>query len=137
MMQPADSAMVIDSSAVIAVLFGESDAPSFIKALANPGRKCMSAITRLETSIVIEARKGEPGARSLAQLMAVSGIDVVAFDSGQAEIALDAWRRYGKGRHPASLNMGDCASYALATLMNEALLFKGNDFNLTDLASVF
>jgi len=126
--------MVIDTSALCAVLFGEPDSPSFIDALAKPGRKIMSALTRLESSIVIEARKGESGARALAGLLAATGTEVIAFDAGQAEIALDAWRRYGKGRHPAALNMGDCASYALAMLVNDTLLFKGTGFALTDVA---
>jgi ribonuclease VapC len=126
--------MVIDSSALLAVLLGESDAPFFIEALASPGRKYLSAMSKLETSIVIESRKGEIGNRSLFRLLAVTGIEIIAFDSGQAEISLDAWRRYGKGRHPASLNMGDCASYALAALMGDTLLYKGNNFALTDIA---
>jgi len=126
--------MVIDTSALCAVLFGEPDGPSFIDALAKPGRKIMSALTRLESSIVIEARKGESGARALAGLLAATGTEVIAFDAGQAEIALDAWRRYGKGRHPAALNRGDCASYALAMLVNDTLLFKGTGFALTDVA---
>jgi ribonuclease VapC len=94
----------------------------------------MSAVSRLETAIVVEARKGETGAKSLAELLAVSEIEVVPFDSGQAEIALDAWRRYGKGRHQAGLNLGDCASYALAAVLNRPLLFKGDDFTKTDIA---
>jgi ribonuclease VapC len=66
----------------------------------------------------------------------LAGIEVIAFDSGQAEIALDAWRRYGRGRHPAFLNLGDCAAYALAKTLNDELLFKGGDFAKTDLAKV-
>lgn len=128
--------MVVDSSALSAVLFGEDDAERCLDALAAPERKFMSAVTRLEAGIVIEARKGDIGARALAQLLAETGIDVIPFDAGQAEIALDAWRRYGKGRHPAGLNMGDCASYALSKLLGQALLFKSEDFPLTDVARV-
>lgn len=128
--------MVIDSSALSAILFREADADLFMDALSRPGRKLMSAVTRLEAGIVVEARKGEVGARSLSRLLASARIESVAFDSGQAEIALDAWRRFGKGRHPAGLNMGDCASYALARLANEKLLYKGDDFSKTDVASV-
>lgn len=127
--------MVIDSSAIAAILFDESGSRTYIDALAAPGRKFMSAMTKLEASIVVEARKGEPGARAFIRLMAAAEIEVIAFDSGQAEIAHDAWRRFGKGRHEAALNLGDCASYALAVLLNEKLLFKGDDFTKTDVAS--
>jgi ribonuclease VapC len=126
--------VVVDSSAVSAVLFGESDADRFVSALAAPGPKYMSAVNRLEAAIVVEARKGEGGAKALAELLAVSEIEILPFDSGQAEIALDAWRRYGKGRHPAGLNLGDCAAYALAATLNRPLLFKGDDLRKTDIA---
>jgi ribonuclease VapC len=126
--------MVVDSSAVMALLFGEDGSDRYVSAVASPGRKYMSAVNRLEAGIVVEARKGEPGAKALAELLAVSEIAIVPFDSGQAEIALDAWRRYGKGRHPAGLNLGDCAAYALAATLNRPLLFKGGDFAKTDLA---
>lgn len=127
--------MVVDTSALAAVLFGESDAEKYIDALARPGRKLMSSVTRMESGLVVEARKGELGVNAYGKLLAVAGIEVIAFDAGQAEIAVDAWRRYGKGRHPAALNMGDCASYALAALRNDTLLFKGDDFSKTDLPS--
>lgn len=124
--------MIIDTSAISAILFGEVEGPAFLRALASPERKFMSAFTRLETSIVVESRKGNTGAQALAELMATSGIDTVPFDSGQAELALDAWRRYGKGRHPAGLNLGDCAAYALSRFTGEPLLYKGDDFSRTD-----
>lgn len=127
--------MVIDSSAIAAILFGEPEAGLLIKALAAPGRKLMSAVNRVEAGIVVEARKGEVGAAALARLLALESIEVIAFDAGQAEIAQDAWRRYGKGRHPAGLNMGDCAAYALAKLTGDPLLYKGGDFTLTDIAA--
>lgn len=126
--------MVVDSSALSALLFGEEGSERFAAGLASPGRKYMSALNRLETAIVVEARKGEAGAKALSALLAHAGIEVLPFDSGQAEIALDAWRRYGKGRHPAGLNLGDCAAYALASTLNQALLFKGDDFTKTDIA---
>lgn len=126
--------MVIDTSAISAILFGEAEEKSFLEVLAGPERKVMSAFTRLEASIVVEARKGEAGAHALAELMATSGIDILPFDAGQAELALDAWRRYGKGRHPAGLNLGDCSSYALARFIGEPLLYKGEDFAKTDVA---
>jgi len=97
----------------------------------------MSAMTRLECAIVIDARKGEIGLKAFSRLLAAIEIEIIAFDSGQAEIAHDAWRRYGKGRHEAGLNMGDCASYSLAKLLNDKLLYKGGDFSKTDAAAVF
>jgi ribonuclease VapC len=126
--------MVVDSSAIAAILFGESEAPAFLRALASTEAKHMSAVGHLESAIVAEARKGEAGAKAYANLLAQAGVEVVAFDASQAEVALDAWRRYGKGRHPAALNFGDCAAYALAAVGNEALLFKGEGFSKTDIA---
>jgi ribonuclease VapC len=126
--------MVIDSSAILAVLFGEPEAPRFLRDLASTERKLMSAVGFLESAMVAEARKGEVGAKSHAGIVAQAGIEVVAFDASQAEIALDAWRRYGKGRHPAALNLGDCVAYALAAAANEELVFKGGGFPKTDIA---
>ncbi len=126
--------MVIDSSAIAAILFGEPEAPSFLRALASAEPKLMSAVGHLESAIVAESRKGEIGAKAFANLVAQAGIEVVAFDASQTEVALDAWRRYGRGRHPAALNLGDCAAYALASVANQALLFKGEDFSKTDVA---
>jgi ribonuclease VapC len=126
--------MIVDTSAILAILFGEAEGAAFLRALTVPERKFMSAFTRLETSIVVESRKGSMGTHALAELMATSGIDTVPFDIGQAELAFDAWRRYGKGRHPAGLNLGDCAAYALARFTGEPLLYKGEDFPKTDVA---
>jgi ribonuclease VapC len=128
--------MVVDSSALISILLGEPEADAFAEALARPERRFMSAFNWLEASMVIEARKGLPGARLFNELASGCGIEVMPFDAGQAEVALDAWRRFGKGRHEAGLNMGDCAAYALARTMNQGLLFKGDDFLLTDVAQV-
>jgi len=124
--------MVIDSSALFAVLFGEPEAEDYVRALASSGRKFMSAVNKLETMIVVEARKGMVGTGALARLLTAAGMEIIPFDSSQAEIAMAAWRRYGKGRHPAGLNMGDCAAYALASTLNDSLLFKGGDFSRTD-----
>jgi ribonuclease VapC len=127
--------MVIDSSALLAILFGEPEADAFIEALAAPDRKFMSAMNKLEAMIVVEARKGASGASSLIKLLAAADIEIIPFDSGQSEIAMSAWRQYGRGRHPAGLNLGDCAAYALASTLNEPLLFKGGDFSKTDIAT--
>ncbi len=128
--------MVVDSSAISAILFRESDSEHFIQALASSDRKFMSAVNRLEACIVLESRKGSAGASALAALMANAEIEVLPFDASQAEVALAAWRRYGKGRHPAGLNLGDCAAYALAITLDQRLLFKGDDFARTDVAVV-
>jgi ribonuclease VapC len=125
--------MVIDTSALIAILFGELEAPFFASAIADESKKLISAFNALETGIVVEARKGEAGGRELDLLMHRAQIEIVAMNADQAEIARAAWRKYGKGNHPASLNIGDCCAYALTKYSGEPLLFKGNDFSQTDL----
>ena len=125
--------MVIDTSALIAILFGEPEAESFSQALANDPRRLISAFNALETGIVVEARKGEAGGRELDLLMHRAQIEIVAMNLDQTELARSAWRNYGKGNHPAGLNIGDCCAYALAKYSDEPLLFKGNDFKQTDI----
>ena len=125
--------MVIDASALIAILLGEPDAEAFAVAIANDPRRLISSFSALEVSIVIESKKGEAGGRELDLLMHRSQIQIVSMDSEQAELARIAWRNYGKGRHPAGLNIGDCCSYALSKFSGEPLLFKGDDFSKTDL----
>jgi len=127
--------MVIDTSALIAILFGEPEALSFTKAVADESRKLISAFNALETGIVVEARKGEAGGRELDLLLHRAQIEIVAMTADQAELARTAWRKYGKGNHPAGLNIGDCCAYALAKYSGEPLLFKGNDFSQTDIRS--
>lgn len=127
--------MVVDTSVLIAVLLGEPEAPSFIKALADETRKLISAVNALEAGIVVAARKGEAGGREFDLLLHRAGIEIVAMNADQTELARAAWRRYGKGNHPAALNIGDCCAYALAKYSGEPLLFKGNDFNQTDVQS--
>ena len=126
--------MVLDTSAVLAVLLGESDAADFAAAIQQASPRLMSAATLLETSIVIEARKGEEGARDLDLFIHKAGVEIVPVDVEQAEVARIAWRKFGKGRHPASLNYGDCFAYALARVSNSILLYKGEDFSRTDLS---
>ncbi len=125
--------MVIDSSVIIAVLLNESKSEKLARAIADNPKRLMSSFSVLECSIVIEAKKGESGGRELDLLLHRCGIDVVSFQSEQLEIARDAWRKYGKGNHPAGLNIGDCCSYALAKYSGEPLLFKGRDFPRTDI----
>jgi ribonuclease VapC len=128
--------MVIDSSAFIAVLLGEPEAEAFSQAIGSDPRSLTSAFTALETSIVIEAKKGEAGSREFDLLLHQARVEIVSMTAEQFGIARSAWRYYGKGRHPAGLNIGDCCSYALAKWAGEALLFKGDDFALTDIESV-
>jgi ribonuclease VapC len=126
--------MVIDTSALMAVLLGEPDAPRIARVIEAVSLRLLSAATLLETSIVIESRKGEAGGRELDLLLYRGGIEVVAVDQAQAETARAAWRRFGKGRHPAALNYGDCFAYALAKSRRLPLLFRGSDFAQTDIA---
>jgi len=125
--------MVIDTSVLVAILFGEPEALAFTKAVADESRKLISAFNVLETGIVVEARKGEAGGRELDLLMHRAQIEIVGMNADQAELARTAWRKYGKGNHPAGLNIGDCCAYALAKYSGEPLLFKGNDFSQTDI----
>jgi len=125
--------MVIDTSAILAILLGEPDARRFADTVGSAHPKLLSAANLLEASIVVEARKGEDGARDLDLFVYRGEIEIVPVDQEQVEVARLAWRRFGKGRHPASLNYGDCFAYALAKVSGAALLFKGADFAQTDI----
>ncbi len=126
--------MVIDTSAIAAILFGESEAERFAAAIERDASRLMSAASVLEASLVIESELGEEGGRELDLLLLRAGIDVVPFTADQLKVARHAFRRYGKGRHAAGLNYGDCFSYALSRTTGEPLLFKGEDFRQTDVA---
>ncbi|MBM3268976.1 MAG: type II toxin-antitoxin system VapC family toxin [Candidatus Sericytochromatia bacterium] len=128
--------MVIDTSAIAAHLFGEEEAPALERAIAADPVRLLSAATLLEAGIVIEARLGEAGARELDWILHKADVHVVPFDADQAEVARHAFRMYGRGRHPAGLNLGDCFAYALSVTSGEALLFKGQDFSQTDVRCV-
>lgn len=125
--------MVIDTSAILAILLAEPEAMQFISAIEIDPIRLISAPNILEAMIVIEVRKGAAGARELDLMLHKASIDVVPFTKEHAETARQVWRKYGKGNHPASLNLGDCFAYALAKSSAEPLLFKGNDFNQTDI----
>ena len=125
--------MVIDSSAIIAILLGETEAKAFSFAISEAKIKLMSTFSVLESSIVIESKKGEMGKCELDFFIFKAGIETVPFDKSQMETAITAWGKYGKGRHPAGLNIGDCCSYALSIVSGEPMLFKGDDFNKTDI----
>ena len=125
--------MIVDTSAMLAILQSEPERRQFNEAIEAAAIVRMSAATYVETSIVIEARFGAEGIRDLDRFIEVAAIELEALDEKQARAARDAFSRYGKGRHPAKLNFGDCFSYALAWIFGEPLLFKGDDFSRTDI----
>jgi ribonuclease VapC len=124
------------SSALIAILSDEPEAPGLEAAIEADSVRLLSAASLVEASIVIESRYGEAGGRELDLLVREAGIEVVAVSPEQAELARAAYRRFGRGRHPAGLNFGDCFSYALSVATDEPLLFKGDDFSKTDIHTV-
>lgn len=124
--------MVVDTSALVAVLLGEAERDAFIDLLVEAHDPLISAATLLEASIVLEARRGAEGVGDLDAVLAALGLRTVAFDAAQAAVARAAFTRFGKGRSGAELNYGDCISYALAQTMGRPLLFKGEDFGMTD-----
>ncbi len=126
--------MVIDTSAIAAILFDEPERASFNRMIEAAERRLISAPTLLESTLVVESRKGERGRAELELFIHEARLEVVAFDRNQADLAARAWRTYGKGRHPAGLNYGDCFAYALAKASRAPLLFKGSDFAQTDVA---
>ena len=128
--------MVLDSSALIAILHMEPEALAFSEAIDAAPQCYLAAPTYVEAAIVIEARLGAEGLLDLKALIDNYHIAIVPFTREHAETALLAFRHYGKGRHQARLNMGDCNAYALAKDMNELLLFKGKDFSQTDIKPV-
>ncbi|WP_129662985.1 type II toxin-antitoxin system VapC family toxin [Phytoactinopolyspora endophytica] len=128
--------MVIDTSALVAMLTDEPEAAAIEEAVETDPVRLMSTASFLETAIVIESRYGEAGGRELDLWLHRANVDLVAVDTEQAELARVAYRRYGKGRHPAGLNYGDCFAYALASSSGEPLLFKGDDFPQTDVTAV-
>ncbi len=125
--------MMIDSSVLIAILENEPEAVRLIEAITDDPIRLISAVSVVETSIVILNRRGEAGVTELDTFLQEAGIETVAVTPEQAALARQAYERYGKGRHPARLNFGDCFSYAAAMAYGEPLLFKGNDFSETDI----
>jgi ribonuclease VapC len=126
--------MILDSSALVAILFKESDAERLAAVIRDTDTTAIAAPTLLETAIVAEGRTLPGMAEKLDALMGAIRPEIVPFTAEHASLARDAWRRYGKGRHPAGLNLGDCFSYGLARALNAPLLFKGDDFAATDVA---
>lgn len=128
--------MVLDSSALVAIMQMEPEALPFSEAIDAAPQCYLAAPTYVEAAMVIEARLGAEGLLDLKALLENYNVAIVPFTKEHAETALLAFRRYGKGRHQAQLNMGDCYAYALAKELNEPLLFKGKDFTLTDITPV-
>ncbi len=128
--------MVIDTSAFAAIFFAEPERQKFLAAITGAGVRLVSAATVLETGIVVEARQGESAGREFDLFVVRANLQVVPVDAEQADLARAAWRRYGKGHHPAALNFGDCLIYALAKSSGEAILAKGAAFSQTDIAIV-
>ncbi|KZD10002.1 type II toxin-antitoxin system VapC family toxin [Oceanibaculum pacificum] len=128
--------MVVDTSALLAILFDEPERRAFNERIAAADVRLLSAGTLIEAGLVVEARAGEAAGRELDLLIHRAGFEIVPVDAEQAEIARAAARRFGKGRHPAGLNFGDLFAYALARVTGEPLLFKGDDFAATDIPAL-
>lgn len=125
--------MVVDTSALIAILFDEPEKPAFAGMIDTAADPKVSAVTRVETMMVYLGRRKNESSDVL-DLIDILGLKTVDVDRKQADRALEAFTRFGKGRHPAKLNLGDCFAYALAATLNEPLLFKSDDFAKTDIA---
>jgi ribonuclease VapC len=125
--------MVIDTSAVLAIFLAEPERQPFLNLILQAEKRMISAANALETGIVLEARRGEAAGREFDLFVVRANLQVVPVDGEQVEVARSAWRRYGKGRHQAALNFGDCFAYALAKWSGEPLLAKGTDFGRTDI----
>ena len=124
--------MIVDTSALIAILRKEEGYQSFIETLLKTDRVRISAATLLESRMVANR---DNGLSELAELLVILDAEIIAVDQAQADLAFQGFLRYGKGQHPAGLNFGDCFSYALAKAHDEPLLFKGDDFSRTDIAA--
>ena len=128
--------MVIDTSAIAAILFDEPERARFDRLIEADPVRLVSAVSRVEATFVIESRKGEVGRRRLERFLELVSAEIASVTAEHADLACDAFRRYGRGRHPANLNIGDCFAYALAKATGEPLLFKGTDFARTDIPAV-
>ena len=128
--------MIIDTSAIIAILAGEPDAAHYAQMIESDPAPRIGAPSILEATIVLTRWFGEGAEAALDAFVRESGAEIVAFDLPQLRAAQNAYLRFGKGRHPAGLNYGDCMSYALAQVCDEELLFKGQDFGQTDIRQV-
>jgi len=128
--------MVIDSSALACLLFDEPEAERMEAVIEADPVRLLSTGTLLEISLVIQARLGEAGVRELDLLLMKASVETLDFTAEQVDLARHAYRTFGKGKHPAGLNFGDCFSYAASAVSGEALLYKGGDFGRTDVVPV-
>lgn len=120
--------MVIDSSSLVAILLNEPDRDRFLELLLASERKLISAVTVVEAGIVVESRAGQVAAREFDLFLHEAGVEIVSVDAEQADRARMAFRKYGRGRHPAGLNFGDCFTHALASIAGEPVLAKSTEF---------
>jgi ribonuclease VapC len=127
--------MIVDASAVLAILLAEEDAAAYGRAIAGAGSPLISAVNYVEAAVVIDSRGDAVASREFDRFMRRAGIQIVPVTAEHATLARQAYRDFGKGRHPAGLNFGDCFSYALAAASNKPLLFRGDDFSKTDIPS--
>jgi ribonuclease VapC len=125
--------MVIDTSAVLAIFLAEAERKTFLDLILQSGKRLISSASVLESGIVLESKRGESAGREFDLFVVRTNLEVVPVDAEQVEIARSAWRSFGKGRHSAALNFGDCFTYALAKWSGEPVLAKGQDFVRTDL----
>jgi ribonuclease VapC len=125
--------IVVDSSAVCAILFAEDDADRLLATLNDAEMAAMSAANYFETAMVVESRLGPAGVVAFEDFFRNAAVDILSVDRDVAELARQAFRAYGKGRHKAALNFGDCIAYATAKLRDAPLLAKGGDFQHTDI----
>ncbi len=125
--------MIIDTSAIMAILFDEPEAAHYEQAISAAWPRRMSAVALLEAAMVVEGKGGNAAGRQLDTFLDKAEIELMPVTLEHVEAARRAWRRFGKGNHPAALNFGDCFAYALARTTGEPLLFKGGDFALTDI----
>ena len=123
---------VLDTSAIVAILQAEPEADALLSSLDDADLRCVSSATVVEAGIVLQARFGDHGERELDLFLQRAEVDVVPVSADHADLARQAFRRFGKGRHTAGLNFGDCFAYALAVSLEARLLFTGGDFTQTD-----
>jgi ribonuclease VapC len=128
--------IVVDSSALLAILFAEPEGDAFTRAILSAQERHVSAFSLLEAGTVALLRKGHKGRATFDALCEELSLELAALSRNQVKLAREAYERFGKGRHPAALNLGDCCSYALAKVTGLPLLCKGNDFSKTDLPLV-
>lgn len=126
--------MVVDSSALVAIVLEEPDADIFERSIKRANDPVLSTVSFVESAMVLFGRLGEEGLQQLDHFVVDSDLMCVAVDLRQAQAAREAWQKFGKGNSPARLNLGDCFSYALARTLDRPLLFKGGDFLRTDVA---